>query len=91
MTTPLTEKDIVAQLAQVPSWRRSGKSIVLVKKFGTFLEAIAFVNHVAKLADPVDHHPDILIQYTRVTLTLSTHSAGGLTELDFSLAQKIGA
>jgi 4a-hydroxytetrahydrobiopterin dehydratase len=52
---------------------------------------MAFVNHVAGLAEAMDHHPDILIQYRKVKLTLSTHSAGGLTELDFALAQKIDA
>ena len=52
---------------------------------------MAFVNHVADLAEKMDHHPDILIQYKKVTLTLSTHSAGGLTALDFELAKKIDA
>ena len=52
---------------------------------------MAFVNFVAGLAEAADHHPDILIEYKKVTLTLSTHSAGGLTDLDFGLARKIDA
>ena len=59
--------------------------------FATFAEAMAFANRVAALAERHDHHPDILVQYSRVTLTLSTHDAGGLTELDFRLAREIGA
>ena len=50
---------------------------------------MAFVNRVAALAEAADHHPDIDIRYSKVTLTLSTHDAGGLTERDFSLAEKI--
>ena len=52
---------------------------------------MAFVNRVAELAEAADHHPDILIQYSKVTLTLSSHDAGGLTERDFSLALSIDA
>ena len=59
--------------------------------FSGFVPAMAFVNHVADLAERMDHHPDILIQYKKVTLTLSTHSEGGLTNLDFDLAKKIDA
>jgi 4a-hydroxytetrahydrobiopterin dehydratase len=57
--------------------------------FGNFKEAMAFVNQVAELAESADHHPDILVNYKRVTLTLSTHSAGGLTQKDFDLASHI--
>jgi 4a-hydroxytetrahydrobiopterin dehydratase len=52
---------------------------------------MAFVNRVADLAEAADHHPDIDIRYSRVTLVLSTHDAGGLTARDFALAEKIGA
>jgi 4a-hydroxytetrahydrobiopterin dehydratase len=54
-----------------------------------FEGAMAFVNHVAELAEAMDHHPDIDIRYSKVTLTLSTHDAGGLTGRDFALAGKI--
>jgi 4a-hydroxytetrahydrobiopterin dehydratase len=54
----------------------------------SFPDAIEFVNRVADLAEQADHHPDILINYRRVTLTLSTHSEGGITQKDFDLAQR---
>ena len=52
---------------------------------------MTFVNHAADLAESMDHHPDILVQFNKVTLTLSTHSAGGLTDLDLELAKKLDA
>lgn len=70
-------------------WELENGEITKQYKFKDFLEAMAFVKKVARLAEAADHHPDILIQYNKVTLTLSTHSAGGLTEKDFVLAGKI--
>jgi 4a-hydroxytetrahydrobiopterin dehydratase len=58
-------------------------------EFGDFRESMAFVEGVAKLAEEQDHHPDIFISYNHVRLDLSTHTAGGLTEKDFALAQAI--
>lgn len=58
-------------------------------EFPTFLAAVRFVDFVAELAEAADHHPDIDIRYNRVRLTLSTHSAGGVTEKDFALARAI--
>lgn len=58
-------------------------------RFPSFKEAITFVNQVAELAEEANHHPDILINYNRVTLTLTTHDEGGLTRRDFALATKI--
>ena len=57
--------------------------------FRTFKESMAFVNGVAELAEAADHHPDIIVNYNRVLLKLSTHSQGGITEKDFDLAAKI--
>jgi len=91
MRSALTENDISGRLGSIPQWRRSGNVLVRTFKFPDFAGSIAFVQKVAGLAEAMDHHPDMLIQYNKVTLTLSTHSAGGLTELDFALAQKIGA
>ena len=70
-------------------WELKEGQIVKGWKFKDFVEAMAFVNRVAERAEAADHHPDLLIRYNRVTLTLSTHSAGGLTEKDFSLARQI--
>lgn len=73
----------------VPAWRRQGDAIVRTFQFPDFLAAIAFVNQVAPLAEAAAHHPDIDIRWNRVTLLLTTHDAGGLTEKDFSLARQI--
>ena len=91
MADKLTEKDITESLKKVPGWERRGDEISRLYTFSGFIPAMVFVNHVADLAEGMDHHPDILINYKRVKLTLSTHSAGGLTDLDFALAQKIDA
>jgi len=74
----------------VPGWESNGREITRTYKFKNFAEAMAFVNKVAGLAEAADHHPDINIRYNKVRLTLSTHSAGGLTDKDFSLANQIG-
>jgi 4a-hydroxytetrahydrobiopterin dehydratase len=87
----LTENEIASGLKKIPGWIREGQEISRLYTFSGFITAMAFVNHVAGLAESLDHHPDILIQYKKVKLTLSTHSEGGLTDLDFTLAQKIDA
>ena len=70
-------------MKSVSSWTREGDAIRKQFTFADFLQAIAFVNRLAPEAEKADHHPDILINYKRVTLTYSTHSEGGLTEKDF--------
>jgi 4a-hydroxytetrahydrobiopterin dehydratase len=87
----LSQDEIERSLAGVPGWERAGDAIRRQYRFETFAKAIAFVNRVAELAEQADHHPDFLIQYTAVTLTLSSHDVGGLSERDFRLAAKIGS
>lgn len=87
----LAENEIVTLLARTPGWERAGDSITVTATFPGFLDSIAFVNKVAELAEAADHHPDIDIRWNKVTLTLSTHSDGGLTAKDFDLATKINA
>lgn len=82
----LTEADLSAGLVSLPGWERRGDSITKAFAFGTFADGIRFVDRVAVEADKADHHPDIDIRYTTVTMTLSTHSAGGLTRKDLELA-----
>jgi 4a-hydroxytetrahydrobiopterin dehydratase len=89
--TPLSETEIQERLPGVPGWERSGQELRRTWAFAGFGEAMAFVNRVAAIADAADHHPDIDIRYSRVTLVLSTHDAGGLTARDFALAETIGA
>jgi len=71
-------------MAAVPEWRREGNAIRRQFTLGSFPDAIAFVTRIAFDAEAADHHPDILINYKRVTLTYSTHSEGGLTVKDFA-------
>ena len=87
----LSEDQIAAALDRVPGWKRDGAWLVRRYEHPTFPAAIAFVNRVALVAEALDHHPDIAIAYTKVTLRVSTHDAGGLTENDFALASRIDA
>jgi 4a-hydroxytetrahydrobiopterin dehydratase len=87
----LTEDEIIAQLSGTPGWAREGASIIRTVTREDFCAAMLFTGAVAYLAEEANHHPDILIQWNRVTLTLSTHSAGGLTAADFNLAGRISA
>ena len=74
--------------AVLPQWRRDGEVISRTYEFADFPEAIKFVNAVAALAEQVQHHPDVDIRWNKVTLALTTHDAGGLTQKDFALAQQ---
>lgn len=84
----LAENEIARHLREASLWKREGHEIRRVFAFPSFADSIRFVNQIAAYADEVDHHPDILVQYNKVTLTLSTHDAGGLTEKDFAAAAK---
>jgi 4a-hydroxytetrahydrobiopterin dehydratase len=87
----LSDEEIDERLVN-GSWRREGEAIVRDVECADFAAAIAFVNAVAALAEQADHHPDVLVHgYKRVRLTLTTHSAGGLTARDFELADAIDA
>jgi len=86
-----TDQEIERALADLPGWRREGKALVKVFELGGFKAAMAFAQTVAELAERADHHPDINIQFHRVTLTLSSHDAGGITDRDLRLARQIEA
>ncbi len=85
----LTDNQIQGELGKLSGWELREGTITKLYKFANFKESIVFVNRVADLAEAADHHPDILILYNKVRLTLSTHSAGGLTEKDFDLARRM--
>lgn len=87
--TLLSEEQIRDRLARLRGWERSGGQIRKVYPFASFAEGMAFANRVAAVAETLDHHPDMLIQYRQVTLTLTSHDAGGLTERDFRFARRI--
>jgi len=77
-----------AALRFLPGWTKKGGTITRTFTFRDFSGAVEFVNAVARLAEKAWHHPDIDIRYSKVTLALTTHSEGGLTEKDFELAAK---
>ena len=87
----LTDAEIAKALQKLDGWEREGSAIRKLYTFKTFAEGVGFVDRVALEADAADHHPDIDIRYTTVVMTLSTHSAGGLTAKDVALAEKIDA
>jgi 4a-hydroxytetrahydrobiopterin dehydratase len=72
-------------------WSRDGDTLVTTRTFAGFAAALAWVVEVGDLAEARNHHPDIAIAYDRVSLVLTTHSAGGLTDLDLELAAAIDA
>jgi 4a-hydroxytetrahydrobiopterin dehydratase len=86
----LDDTSIATGLARL-DWQRDGDSIVRTVNRGDFAGSLAFVNAVGALAEERNHHPDITISWATVTLTLSTHSAGGLTQADLDLAAAIDA
>jgi 4a-hydroxytetrahydrobiopterin dehydratase len=88
MTDLLTDGEITSRLSDL-EWTREGEEIVRNWEFKDFAEAIAFVNRVAESAEEANHHPDILVHgWNNVRLSLTNHSAGGLTEADFEMAKK---
>ena len=91
MTTTALLSDIAIQreLGRLPGWSRRGDVLVKAYQFPAFLRGIEFVNRVARAAEAADHHPDIDIRYTTITMRLSTHDEGGVTEKDTALAEQI--
>jgi 4a-hydroxytetrahydrobiopterin dehydratase len=85
----LEDEEIEQRTDELGDWTREGPEISKTYEFDDFAAAMEFVNDVARLAERYDHHPDIDIRYNKVSLTLSTHSEGGLTNLDFTLANDI--
>ena len=85
----LPHEEIEEMLSRLDGWRQDGLCILRDFVFGSFKDAMAFVNRVAEVAEEIDHHPDITINYTRVTMSITTHSVGGLTRRDFRLAGRI--
>ncbi|SHK92751.1 pterin-4-alpha-carbinolamine dehydratase [Pseudonocardia thermophila] len=85
----LDDASISAALQTLPAWERAGGSLVRTAQLPSFPAAIAVVDRVAEIAEEADHHPDIDIRWRTLTFRCSTHSAGGITELDVELARKI--
>ncbi len=85
----LSEAEIGQRLPALTGWEFRDNAIRKLYRFKEFLDGIRFVDRVAEAAERLDHHPDILINYTRVMMSCSTHSEGGVTDKDFKLAQEI--
>lgn len=89
MAEALNEASIQGWLAARSGWKKKGDRIVKEFELGSFRDSVVFVNRVATLADEANHHPDIDVRYDRVIIGLSTHDAGGVTEKDLQMAEKI--
>lgn len=85
----LSEAEVSDRLQQLSGWTVQNQQLVCTYQFSDFVEAIAFVNRLVDPAEAAGHHPDLLISYNQVTVSLTTHDAGGLTNLDFDLAEAI--
>lgn len=84
----LSTVQIKMGLKELAEWNKRNRAITRTYRFKDFVAAIKFVNGVAKLAEKAAHHPDIDIRWNQVTLTLTTHDQGGLTDKDFALARQ---
>jgi 4a-hydroxytetrahydrobiopterin dehydratase len=92
MADLLTDSDIEDRLGALDDWRREGDAIVRDRELADFAAAMAWVNAIADEAEAANHHPDILLHgWNKVRLTVTNHSAGGLTQADFDLAATIDA
>ena len=83
----LSDEEIDRRLAALPGWSRTGSAIARQFTFAGFPEAVAFAGRLVPGAEAADHHPDITINYRRVTVTYTTHSDGGITGKDFAGAE----
>jgi 4a-hydroxytetrahydrobiopterin dehydratase len=91
MAVKLERQQVAEQLQRLQHWTLQGDQIERLLTFENFVDSMIFVNRVAEIAEEESHHPEIRIVYNRVTLALTTHDAGGLTQKDFQMAQRIDA
>lgn len=87
----LSEDEIAARLGEVPGWGYIDGRLRSQFQTLNFSNGVTFVNQIARIADDLNHHPDVLLTYPRVTIDIYTHDVGGLTEFDFTLAKRISA
>ena len=89
MRQKLSDLEVQRALGGLPGWARRGGALTKTFSFDRFADGIRFVDRLARAADDMNHHPDIDVRYTKITIMLSTHDAGGITEADLRLAEKI--
>ncbi len=87
----LEENEIERRLSELPEWSRSGEAITRELQCGDFAGSVELVKRLTPVAEEMNHHPDLAISWSKVTVTISTHSEGGLTAADFELARRIDA
>jgi 4a-hydroxytetrahydrobiopterin dehydratase len=87
----LEQDEVDRRLAELDGWEREGKAIAKEFSCGDFTGSVEFVNRLTPVAEEMNHHPDVAISWSTVTVTISTHSEGGLTAADFELAGRIDA
>ena len=88
-TMSLTQTEIEQKIQDLPQWQQDEQTLVRTFKFKNFVEAVEFVDRLVEPAETAGHHPDLAISYNEVTVSLTTHDAGGLTQKDFDLAKTI--
>jgi len=89
MSAVLSDAEVQEALQQLNGWKKNRNAIERVFQFESFSHAMEFVNQIAEAAEAVNHHPDILISYNKVTLTLLSHDSGGITQRDIKMAARI--
>ena len=89
MSTILSDAEVQQALRDLPGWKHNGKAIDRNFQFENFVKAMEFVNQIAEAAEAVNHHPDMLISYNKVTLSLVSHDSGGVTHRDIKMAARI--
>lgn len=85
----LSENEIQERLKALPDWRYTGKAIERQYEGETYLATVDALNRIARLSEEADHHPDLTLSWKRMTISYNTHTANGVTELDFTLAAKV--
>jgi 4a-hydroxytetrahydrobiopterin dehydratase len=89
MAQSLNQTEIQERLKSINGWKQNGKTIQQTFRFKNFINAIAFVNELVEPAETAGHHPDLEISYNKVTVSMTSHDAGGLTSKDFDMAMTI--
>jgi 4a-hydroxytetrahydrobiopterin dehydratase len=85
----MSDDEVKDRLSKMGGWEREGDALVHQFEFANFVGSVDFVNRITPIAEEMNHHPDLEISWNKVTVSLSTHSEGGITENDFKLAAKI--
>lgn len=89
MATLIAQSLLKEQMKRIPEWETNRKAVERTFEFDDFDQAVDFVNEVAEIAEEEEHHPELDIRFNKVRVSLSTHSEGGVTDLDLQMAEKI--